>query len=247
MDYHRFASIYDQLMEHAPYEEWTNFTDHLIHLHPKNVKTIVDLGCGTGEITVRLATLGYEVTGVDLSSDMLTVATKKAEHANVGINWIQQDIRKLEGFSDIDVFVSYCDVLNYITEQEDLMSVFNRVYESLRPDGLFIFDIHSIHYVQRHLVDTTFADVTEQLAYIWECEQGDLQGEMYHHLTFFQKEAEKYIRFDELHHQQTYETKVYETLLKKSGFSKIQFYGDFLFENNFSEKNSDRIFIVAEK
>lgn len=245
--YNCFANIYDKLMEHAPYEEWTKFTLQQINIHNKAVKNIVDLGCGTGIITVNLAKLGFDVTGIDSSSDMLTAAADRAIKTNTDVTWIHQDIRSLEGFTDIDLFISYCDVMNYIVNKEELISVFNRVYSSLSPEGMFIFDIHSLNYVNNFLINKTFSEVTEEIVYIWDCEQGEIPGEMFHYLTFFQKDIDKYVRFDEMHHQQTYELKVYRNLLKRSGFSEIHFYADFNIENDFLEKNSERIFIVAEK
>ena len=247
MTYHHFAYIYDQLMAHAPYEKWISFTTNIIHQLEKEVHTIVDLGCGTGSIAVRLAKSGFDVIGVDQSTDMLTAAAERALNDNVSINWIEQDIRKLTGFNQIDLFISYCDVINYVTKKHDLQSVFERVYHSLRTGGIFIFDVHSFAYAQKKLIGQTFADVTDDLAYIWDCEQGNHRGEMYHYLTFFQRENGKYIRFDETHHQRTYEIYVYEQLLNSGGFTKIHFYSDFLFEKTFSEEHSERIFIVAEK
>ncbi len=145
----------------------------------------MDLGCGTGEIAIRLSDLGYDVTGVDYSTEMLTAAAQKALNRNKKISWIKQDIRELEGFNEIDLMVSYCDVINYITEKEDLLDVFKHVHASLSEQGMFIFDIHSIYYAEDKLINHTFADVTEDIAYIWECEQGEKRGEMYHYLTFF--------------------------------------------------------------
>lgn len=245
--YQHFASMYDKFMEHAPYDEWVQLTEQIIQQEKIEVKNMIDLGCGTGEITIRLAQLGYPIIGVDYSANMLAFATEKATARKARVNWIQQDIRKLTGFSNVDLIISYCDVINYITEINDLEAVFMNVHQSLAPDGFFIFDIHNLHYAQAQLMNQTFADVTDELAYIWNCEKGDQDGEMFHYLTFFQKEREKYLRFDEIHHQQTYDMSTYEKLLKKCGFSKIQFFSDFLVDNSFSVKNSERIFIIAKK
>ncbi len=249
MSYHRFAYIYDVLMDHAPYKQWVTFTKDIIKHKKTEVKTIVDLGCGTGEIALRLSEVGFDVTGVDYSEEMLTTASQKALDKNKRLSWVKQDIRYLEGFNDIDLFISFCDVINYITEPEELLEVFKRVYASLAEEGMFIFDFHSIYYAEDKLVDQTFADVTEELAYVWECEPGDRRGEMFHYLTFFQKDNnhEQYSRFDETHHQQTYELNEYKNLLEESGFSKIDVYGDFLLENEFSEKSNERIFICVQK
>src|SRR5699024_1819314 len=94
-----------------------------IETHQLETKNIVDLGCGTGEIAIRLANSGFHITGVDVSSDMLTVAQSKAMQQGVHIPWIHQDMTNLEGFSNTDLFISYCDVMNYITNIDDVTAV----------------------------------------------------------------------------------------------------------------------------
>jgi len=247
MAYKGFAHVYDQLMAHAPYDKWVAFTEHMITQSNKKISTILDLGCGTGEIAIRLAKQGYTITGVDYASDMLTHAMAKSTQEQVPISWIQQDIIHLHGFSNIDLCISYCDVMNYITNKNDIENVCQRVYDSLKADGLFIFDIHHIKYANEQLIDHTFAEKSDDLAYIWECEQGDERGEMYHYLTFFQRQHNHYIRFDEVHHQRTYEMEEYELILKKCGFTKINFHADFNAEKGNSLDHAERIFILAQK
>lgn len=249
MAYHHFAKLYDQLMDHAPYDEWVKFTEEILRKSGKSVKQIVDLGCGTGEITLRLANAGYQLIGVDLSTEMLTLAADKSGRAGKNITWLQQDIRKLTGLKDIEVMISYCDVLNYITTEADVLSVFENVFQSLAADGMFIFDIHSLEYAETRLREQTFTDVEDNLAYIWDCEPGEAIGEMFHYITFFAENEQNglYERFDELHHQQVYPTALYVELLKEAGFSKIEIYNDFKVEKPISQKNVERFFIVAQK
>lgn len=247
MSYTGFASIYDELMTHAPYDEWAEFTEEIITHANKQINSVLDLGCGTGEVTIRLAEKGYTITGVDKSSEMLSQAMVKSTENQLPISWIKQDITELTGFSNIDLCVSYCDVMNYITSKTDIESVCERVYHSLNDDGLFVFDIHAPHYANEFLIGNTFADVTDELSYIWECEQGDEQTDMYHYLTFFQRVGEHYVRFDEIHHQKVYDIAIYTTILKNVGFSNINIYADFTLENENSLENSERLFILAKK
>src|SRR5690625_4574658 len=148
MAYGQFAYVYDELMKHAPYDRWTTFTTNVLKKYGVSPNTIVDLGCGTGELAIRLALKGYEMIGVDQSNDMLTAASSKAYDENLHIQWIKQDIRELSGFESTDVFISFCDVLNYVTELKDLQTIFEHVYESLTDGGLFVFDFHSIYYAK---------------------------------------------------------------------------------------------------
>jgi len=248
MSYNRLAHSYDKLMNHVPFENWVTFTTSILHNKNLNIHNIVDLGCGTGEITIKLAKQGFALTGVDISSDMLSIGSKKSIEQQVPITWIHQDIRQLSGFEQVDLFISFCDVINYITSKQDILSVFNSVYTSLKDDGYFIFDVHSIYYVTNQLINHTFADVNDDITYIWECVAGENFGEMYHYLTFFSKTNESlYERFTETHHQRTWEVEEYEQLLKKIGFSKVEFYGDFSLEKANLKNNYERIFIVAKK
>ncbi|RKQ37848.1 class I SAM-dependent DNA methyltransferase [Oceanobacillus halophilus] len=245
MAYKQMAYVYDKLMEDAPYDKWIEFTESM--LEGNHVERIVDLGCGTGEITVRLAGKGFQMIGVDNSSDMLTYANNKATENKQNITWLHQDIRELEGLSNLDAAISYCDVINYVTEEADLKEVFKRTFSSLKSGGLFLFDIHSLHQVENNYHNQTFADVLDDVSYIWFCTEGDEKGEMYHDLTFFVSDGQKYNRFDEIHHQRTYSITFYSNLLLKAGFSNIKVYADFSVIDNNIEENSERIFFVAEK
>lgn len=247
MSYTNFAQVYDKLMEHAPYDHWASFTEEIIDKLNIQVSSILDLGCGTGEVALRLAKKGYTVTGVDKSADMLSQAMAKSTRENIPITWIKQDITMLAGFSNIDLVISYCDVMNYITSQRDIEHVCKHVYDSLTDDGLFIFDIHNPNYAEQQLVGHTFADVTDELSYIWECERGAEAGDMYHYLTFFQQEGHRYVRFDEVHHQKTYDLSVYRDILKNVGFTNVEMYADFKLDNVNSYDDSERLFVLAKK
>lgn len=246
MAYQLMASLYDQFMEDAPYDQWVQYTKTLIDKYGLKTPNVIDLGCGTGEITVQLAK-EYSITGVDYSADMLTVADQKASNHNQKIQLVHQDLRELEGLYHFDLAISYCDVINYMTTIEDVQKVFTNVYNSLNDQGLFVFDFHSVRHVEEDLVGNSFSDVKEDSAYIWTCYPGDEDGEMFHELTFFTSEGEVYARFDETHHQQTFPVEVYRGVLKNAGFEILAVHGDFSIETDLSEKEADRLFIIAQK
>ncbi|MBU5595321.1 class I SAM-dependent methyltransferase [Amphibacillus sp. MSJ-3] len=228
MTYQKLAKLYDFLMEDAPYDQWVKFTELYIKkdVPAKQIK-ILDLGCGTGQVTCRLAEKGYQLTGVDLSEDMLVEAASHAMKDNLNIQWIKQDITQLEGLNHYDLIVSYCDVVNYITDQDKLSATFHHAYQSLSDDGVFLFDVHNMDYVENEMVDQLFSEVYDHLAYIWFCYPGKYAGEMKHELTFFIEEDGKYQRFDEFHHQRTYPLSIYLKLLTEAGFKDVELYTDF--------------------
>ncbi|WP_068674378.1 class I SAM-dependent methyltransferase [Oceanobacillus sp. Castelsardo] len=245
MVYKQMAYVYDKFMADAPYDEWVHFT--LSVLGNRHINRIADLGCGTGEISTRLAEQGFETIGLDYSEDMLTYAANKANEKKLSITWLHQDLTEMEGLENIDLAVSYCDVMNYITEKAQIKEVFRRTYTSLNPDGIFIFDVHSLYQVEQNYKNQTFADVLEDMSYIWFCSEGEETGEMFHDLTFFVLDKDKYVRFDEYHHERTYPISFYKETLKEVGFTNIKVYADFSLERDQLHEQSERIFFVAEK
>lgn len=247
MAYNQMAYYYDQLMQDAPYDKWRLFTETVIEQFGKPVNKIVDLGCGTGQITTRLAESGYQMIGVDYSSDMLSFAEQRMSYQNAPpVQWIQQDLRELIGIENQDMAISYCDVMNYITEEDDLNTVFANTAALLKPGGIFIFDVHALYHVENNMVNHTFAEVYDDISYIWFCTEGDRQGEMYHDLTFFVSDDNTYSRFDEVHRQRTFPIEFYERLLHANGFGVQHLAGDFSLDHDVSER-AERIFITAVK
>ncbi|WP_106497086.1 class I SAM-dependent DNA methyltransferase [Lentibacillus sp. Marseille-P4043] len=249
MAYQQLAYLYDQLMLDAPYDEWVAVTREIFKQSGKEeIKAVADLGCGTGKITSKLAKAGFDMIGVDYSEDMLSYAEQRASSAGLGVQWIHQDLRSLEGISGMDAVVSYCDVINYITTEEELETVFRHVANMLHEGGMFIFDVHSLYHVENHLVGETFAQVDDAISYIWFCSPGEATGDMYHDLTFFVSgDDDSYIRFDEYHHQCTFPIEVYRKLLQEAGFEIKNLYGDFSVEPESVSDSTERIFFAAEK
>src|SRR5690625_7832371 len=102
------------------------------------------------------------------------------------------------------VFI-YWNVMNYILSESDLRTLIINIFNSLKADGLFVFDVHAMNYVEEQMIDHSFTEVTDEIIYIWDCIGSDVAGEMHHDLTFFSMDEHgKYDRFDEYHHQRTY-------------------------------------------
>lgn len=243
MTYERFARVYDFLMEDAPYEKWLDFFQrHVSKLPGRNV---LDLACGTGELTWRLAEAGWDVTGVDLSDSMLFAARQKAEAKKLSIPLFQQDMRDLEGLGQFDAITIFCDSLNYLTEEDDIKRTFRGVQRHLKQDGLLLFDVHSLYKMRHIFKDGTFTAVDEAVSYIWNCFDGEQPDSIEHELTFFVREEgmDLYERFDELHVQRTFTIEQYKMWLRAAGFSDIEVTADFTEKS--PEKMSERIFFVC--
>ncbi|MBU8905615.1 class I SAM-dependent DNA methyltransferase [Desertibacillus haloalkaliphilus] len=246
MSYQAFAYLYDQLMSEAPYDEWLRYTYKVDSAYGNSGKRVLDVGCGTGAVTTLLAKQGYDVTGVDLSEDMLTVAQEKVGEAGLSVPFYQQDMKNLEGIGPFDMIVAFCDSLNYLHTEEDVQQTFASFYDHLNDGGLLLFDVHSLFKVNERFIGATFADHDEHISYIWKSFQGDYPNSVEHELSFFvEDDSGRYERFDELHVQRTYAESVYRHWLESTGFTVVKVTGDF--NDEFVSSTTERLFFAAKK
>jgi len=137
-----YARYYNLLYKDKDYAGEAQYVHKLIQTYKPNAKTILNLGCGTGNHDFELLKLGYEVTGIDLSSEMLAVASKrlteKAQCAN--LDFVQGDIRTIRLNKTFDVVISLFHVMSYQTTNDDLQAAFYTAKTHLDTGGLFLFD-----------------------------------------------------------------------------------------------------------
>ena len=247
MTYERFAYVYDELMKDAPYEKWLMILTAKLEQYGIGGRKVLDLACGTGEMTVELAQHGFEVTGVDLSDEMLLVANEKAVKLGLSIPLFQQNMAELEGLGQFDCVTIFCDSLNYLRDEEDIVKTFSRVHEHLKDGGLFMFDIHSLYKMEEIFSDHTFAVNGEEVSYIWDCFPGGEPYSVEHDLSFFVRDEESglYDRFDELHYQRTYPVEQYKKWLEEAGFKVSEILADL--EEAPLVTETERILFVASK
>ncbi|MBU9722530.1 MULTISPECIES: class I SAM-dependent DNA methyltransferase [Bacillaceae] len=242
MNEYHFASIYDVLMEDVPYEDWLTFAS----THLKHKGKILDIGCGTASITLLLSEAGYEVSGVDISQEMLTVAEEKVRLSNKNISLYCQDMRKLEGFNDFDGVTIFCDGLNYLPDSEAVKQTFRNVFNALKPGGIFLFDVHSPYKMTNIFNDQLYGEDRTDISYLWFCNPGDKPLSVEHALTFFiRRQDGTYDRLDEEHFQRTFSPEDYKEWLSDVGFIDIEVTSDFGREKE--NEISDRYFLKAVK
>ncbi|RUS48560.1 class I SAM-dependent methyltransferase [Cohnella sp. AR92] len=257
--YRQFAAVYDRLMEEMPYPEWLSFARRCWDRYGMPA-TIVDLGCGTGNLAIPLAKSGFQVFGIDLSSDMLSIARNKWEAGGRGligekggIRWLQQDMRDWELPEPADAVISFCDSINYLTEPEDVVSAFRHTYEGLAPGGLFLFDVHAPSQLERYAEEQPFVLDEKDVAYLWVCDYDPERMEIEHDLTFFVREESApgsansglYYRFEESHVQRAYDPDWLAEQLTAAGFELLHRFADFKWAAPTEE--SERLFFVARK
>ena len=178
---------------------------------------------------------------------MLSVAREKAEKEGVELVLLQQDIAELDfDVPNLDCILCACDGFNYLTYDDELESVFEKSYELLKDDGVFIFDISSYYKLSTILGNNMYGENREDVAYMWQNYFDSEENVVEMELAFFIKEEDgRFTRFEEVHQQRAYTEKEVLKMLKKAGFTNVKTYGDFTFED--PKEDSERIFFVCEK
>lgn len=198
-----FATCYDDLMTNAPYDAWVGEIDRLIKLHRAGSKSLLDLACGTGNVTSRLYKKGYQVMGLDLSEEMLMIAQDKAYERNHRIQYLCQDMTRFKIHKKVDVMTCICDGLNYIATQEALSKVFESAAAHLNESGLMIIDLSTPYKLGTVLGDTTIAELGESVSFIWENHFQEADQVLEFDIAFFVKqEASKLYQKVVEHHIQ---------------------------------------------
>jgi len=243
--YGGFAYLYDRLMEDVDYGEWANYVETIMMQEANKPHKILELACGTGNITIPLSHKGYDVIGLDISEDMLMVAKNKALKNNKNIFFIQQDMTDLQLEDKYDCVLSMCDGINYIVNEKDLTKVFQNVYDTLEDEGVFIFDISSHYKIKNILGNNTFGENLDDICYIWENYFDEDSSTIEMELTFFVQDGKYYRKEEEYHIQRAYQLEEIINILNQVNFNNIKVYDGFNF--NKPKSDSERIFFVAKK
>ena len=223
MSYNSFAYHYDEMMADVDYSWWISTVEN----HVKKGCRVLDVGCGTGTLSFALTRLGYKVTGLDLSENMLVVASEKARKQGIKIDLIHRDMRELDGLSGFDCVLIAVDSFNYLENETDVGRTIAGVHSALNDGGLFIFDVHTPHKMVETFKDYLYVENADDLTYIWHIEEGEHPLSVIHELTMFAKNEDgSYIRAIEYHHQRTFEMTKYRKWLTEAGFEIVSTAGD---------------------
>ncbi len=241
--------IYDRLMQDVDYEKWTDFILNLLSKGSKDCefKNILELGCGSGNITEKLLEKGFEVVGIDSSFEMLEAAREKTSKHGDKIILLEQNITDMDfEVYEIDAVIAANDVFNYITNIEDIRKIFEFVYSHLADGAGFVFDISSSYKLSTVLGDNVYSEAMDDLVYLWENYYDDDEKILEMDINFFIKDIDDtYIRYEEHHIQKAYQEIEITELLKECGFKNIRTYYDF--EMSDSVKCPERIFFSCNK
>ena len=245
--YTSFAAVYDTFMDNIPYEEWEKYLKSLLYEYGVREGLVLELGCGTGNMTEILAQSGYDMIGVDNAEEMLEIAIEKRMKSGLDILYLQQDMREFELYGTVKAIVSVCDSVNYILEEEELEEVFRLVNNYLDPGGVFIFDFNTVYKYREILGDQTIAENREECSFIWDNYYYEEERINEYELSLFIREgaSELYRKYQETHFQKAYDLETMKRLITQSGLEYITAYDAFTKEA--PTRVSERIYVIARE
>jgi ubiquinone/menaquinone biosynthesis C-methylase UbiE len=246
--YERFAYFYAK----GPYPQ---YSERVAELFPTVLarfdakpQTVLDIACGEGTFAVAMAKKGFQVTGVDLSPQMLQFARERAEKENVKVEFLPQDMRSLSFEESFDLVTCWFDSLNYLLELEDLKKTFAGVCRALRKAGLFIFDMNTIYGLainwQQHP-----CYVQQDIPRLFEIHRPSYDFEKniaIMRITGFVKQGDEWTRMDEEHRERGYTLKEIRQCLEDVGFQELACWGN-LQEKSEPKPDSGRVWFVMQK
>ena len=239
-----FASIYDEVMDNVPYDYWYRYLIDLLDYFNKKPEKVIDLACGTGNMTFRFAEeKNWDLYGVDISNEMLEIAKDKALKKNSDIKFFQKDLRNFSPDLKFDLAFSLFDSLNYILEYKDLKKIFKNTYNFLKSDGIFIFDMNTIKRLMSIEPGTMllkgddyscfWEDIIDKENKIWKVKLKIYFGD--NRVDFYK----------EIHKETSYPIRDIIAALKWAGFTEVEVFSAYTF--NRGKEKDNRVYFVASK
>ena len=225
--YTAFARVYDALMAQVDYAAWSAHYDRLLKACgvPAGGK-IVECACGTGSLTIPLRRMGWRMTGVDLSEDMLAAAMEKARAAGLTIPFIRQDMQRLAVPGRADGVLATCDGVNYLNTPDKARAFFAAAHAALKPGGALVFDLSTPEKLKNTLGNHTLFSDDEEIAYIWRNAWDEQTVCVTLSLTIFRRRADgAYDRLEERQVQRAHSRAEIRAWLREAGFEQVHMYG----------------------
>lgn len=216
-----FAKVYDIFMDDIPYSDWVDRICEYLEEAGYTACKALELGCGTGRFGSLMSTEGYEVTGIDLSKEMIKQAIKRGRHFRLNTSYQVMDMRKLTFKNEFPVVVSVCDSMNYLADTDELYDTLVGVREALSEGGIFIFDMKTEAFF-KSLGEEIYSDEKDIGEYYWENYYDEETRNNDYYISFYIKKGRLYRKFVEEHTQHAFTPEEVRDVAKRAGLTIIE-------------------------
>lgn len=228
--YDLLAPLYDRLNGGADYARLSDYAERqFARYFPAGVKEVLDLACGTGRLTAELARRGYDMTGVDLSEEMLSEARDHAEREGLAdkILFLCQDMCDFELYGTVDAVVCSFDAVNHVTARADLSRCFHWVHNYLVPGGLFLFDVNTPYKFRTVYGDRAYVLETGNATCLWQNDYREKAGVCDFLISLFTRDRDgRYTREDTCQREKVYTLRALRRLLAENRLELLSLCAD---------------------
>ena len=244
--YESLAHIYDHVMQHVDYRNWAGYIRSILTRYDSRPRELVDLACGTGNLTLELHRLGYTVTGIDVSASMIETARKKAHSFQADPSFLVGDLRQLTDLEDLTYFdaaVCVYDSFNYLLTEANVRSSIDEVFRILQPGSLFIFDVCTERNSLRYFSDVHDTGVGPGFRYERHSYYDRESKRQYNHFSIY---LDSHVEVHkETHTQRIYAWDDLVSFVEASKFDLLDAFSGFTFKKG--SARSDRIHFVLRR
>jgi len=233
-------------MSDVDYKSWAEYILKLLERSGiKPGQNLLDLACGTGAMSLLLATAGYQVSGMDLSPEMLKVAQQKARDHGLALEFFQGDLRTFKTKCNYKVITCFFDSINYLLTVEEVAACFASVHRALESGGAFIFDVNTIHALFQFWGNNTEMRDDKGVISVWSNRYLPASNSSELTLTAFVPRGGLYEKLAERHTERAYPLGDLKQALGKAGFAGIECFK----QNSFDPpaENTTRVTFLARK
>ena len=241
--YEVLSKYYQKIIYDNDYDRWTEYLLTLVKQYAPSLSG-VDVGCGTGIFTRKLKKAGFDVSGVDISQSMLTVAENISRKDRLKIDYLKGDMRSIALFKKVGFITVVNDGVNYI-EDKDLLRTLKSFNKCLEKGGFLAFDISTEYKLQFVLGNNMYGDDGEELSYIWLSEYSPSQKKVDINVSFFEKQGDVYKRYNEEQTQYAHDVSFIENTLLDAGFEIISITN--AFGKDITSKEERILFLARKK
>lgn len=226
MSYDNFSDFYDLLTDNVEYEKRADYFCRLLSMCGIRSGILLDLGCGTGSMSVQMTKRGFDVIGVDSSVGMLNAARQKAYESGAEVLLLNQNMQEIDLYGTVDCAICVLDGINHLESESDVKRTFEKVSLFMNRGGAFAFDVNTIHKHKSVLADNVFVYEPDDLFCVWQNSYNPADNSVDISLDFFEEEDGVYYRSCESFTEQAYELDDIKRWLEEAGFEVVGVFDD---------------------